>query len=193
MRISRFGLALDAPSGWDARIRRHRLAVEPTTAARDLSPADARILGLHRADDAASVVARPEFRAHPVLHAADFALPEERGDFGSGAVESMRSDQAFIALVEYHPDSARTALFSSRSGLPRKMGADDFSPRQLQRTIRGQAGAQVFFVEAGRAFCLYVVLGSMANRHQVVPRVNVALSAIEIVPPPVPRDSVDVV
>jgi hypothetical protein len=127
-----------------------------------------------------------------VLHAADFALPEKRGDFGSGAVETMRSDQAFIALVEYHRDSARTALFAAHSGMPRQMGTDDFSPRQLQRTIRGQGGTQVFFVEAGRAFCLYVVLGSMANRHQVVPRVNVALSAIEI-ESPLPPESVDVV
>ena len=184
MRIDRFGLALDAPSGWDARIRRHRPAAAPVSAAHDLSPSDARILGVRRPVDAASVG-----RVHPVLHAADFALPEERGDFGSGAVESMRSDHAFIALVEYHRDSAATALFSAQSGMPRQMGADDFSPRQLQRTIRGQGGTQVFFVEAGRAFCLYVVLGSMANRHQVVPRVNVALSAIEIVP----RDVVEVV
>ncbi len=191
MRISRFGLALDAPPGWDARIRRHRPAVEPATSAHDLSPSDARILGVHR-NTGAGVVARPELRVHPVLHAADFALPEERGDFGSGAVETMRSDQAFVALVEYHRDSAGTALFSSQLGMPRQMGADDFSPRQLQRTIRGQGGAQVFFVEAGRAFCLYVVLGSMANRHQVVPRVNVALSAIEIVSP-VPHESLGIV
>ncbi len=192
MRISRFGLALDAPPGWDARIRRHRPATEPETTAHGLSPSDARILGIHRPVDPAAVVARSEVRAHPVLHAADFALPEERGDFGSGAVETMRSDQAFIALVEYHPDSAATALFSSRSGMPRQMGADDFSPRKLQRTIRGQGGTQVFFVEAGRPFCLYVVLGSMANRHQVVPRVNVALSTIEIVSP-APRETVDIV
>ncbi|MEA2702518.1 MAG: hypothetical protein QOD63_463 [Actinomycetota bacterium] len=191
MRISRFGLALDAPSGWAARIRRHRPAVGPATTAHDLSPSDARPLGVHRTTDDATG-GRPELRVHPVLHAADFALPEKRGDFGSGAVETMRSDQAFIALVEYHRDSARTALFAAHSGMPRQMGTDDFSPRQLQRTIRGQGGTQVFFVEAGRAFCLYVVLGSMANRHQVVPRVNVALSAIEI-ESPLPPESVDVV
>ena len=176
MRISRFGLALDAPSGWDARIRRHCSTVEPRRRG-DLS--------VGRPIRRASACRGP-LRRH-------FALPEERGDFGSGAVESMRSDQAFIALVEYHHDSATTALFSSHSGMPRQMGADDFSPRQLQRTIRGQGGIQVFFVEAGRAFCLYVVLGSMANRHQVVPRVNVALSAIEIVSPLLPRESVELV
>jgi len=30
---------------------------------------------------------------------------------------------------------------------------EHFSPRQLQRTIAGQAGVQYFFQENGRAFC----------------------------------------
>ena len=156
MRISAYGLAVDLPSGWEARIRRHRLGLQPG--------------------------AGDGFRSHPVLHAADFALPEERGDFGSGAVEAMRPSQAFIALIEYDPSSAGTALFSAQVALPLQVGADDFSSQRLQRTIRGQAGAQRFFVDGGRAFCLYVVLGSMANRHHVVPQVNAVLSAIEIAP-----------
>ena len=155
MRISAYGLAVDVPSGWEARIRRHPLALQP---------------------------AGDGLRSHPVLHAADFALPEERGDFGSGAVETMAPAQAFIAMIEYDPSSAGTALFASPVAMPLQVGADDFSPQQLQRTIRGQAGAQQFFVDGGRAFCLYVVLGSMANRHHAVPRVNAVLSAIEITP-----------
>ncbi len=155
MRISAFGLAVDAPSGWEARIRRSPPALE---------------------------TAGDGFRYHPVLHAADFALPEERGDFGSGAVEGMRPSQAFVALIEYDPSSAGTALFSSKVAKPLEVGADEFSSRQLQRTLRGQAGTQRFFVDGGRAFCLYVVLGSMANRHHVVPRVNAVLSAVEISP-----------
>ena len=155
MRISAYGLAVDVPSGWEARIRRHPEALQP---------------------------AGDGFRAHPVLHAADFTLPEERGDFGSGAVETMEPSQAFIALVEYDPSSAGNALFSSDVAMPLQVGADDFSTQQLQRTIRGQAGTQAFFVDGGRAFCLYVVLGSMANRHHAVPRVNAILAAIEITP-----------
>ncbi len=154
MRISAYGLALDAPSGWDARIRRN---------------------------DATGIVAGRRLRSHPVLHTADFALPDERGDFGSGAVETMQAAEAFVALVEYHPDSARTALFSPHSGRP-VLAVDHFSPSQLQRTIRGQAGAQRFFVEAGRAFCLYVVAGSMAELPRTVSRVNVTLTEIEIAP-----------
>lgn len=157
MRIAAHGLALAAPPGWDARIRRHHQPVETP-------PAGAQV------------------HVHPVLHATNFALPEERGDFGSGVVEAMRPGHAFIALLEYHPDNARTALFSSTMGMPRQIDVGDFSPHQLQRTIRGQGGAQFFFVEGGRAFCLYIVLGSMANRAQAVPRLNATLSAMEITP-----------
>ncbi len=160
MRIAAHGLALDNPVGWDARIRKYDQTAAPTE-----SPG-------------------PQFRSHAVLHAADFALPEERGDFGSGAVEIMGPTSAFLALLEYHPDSARTALFSSNAGMPQQVSIDDFSSRQLQRTIRGQGGAQFFFAEGGRAFCLYMVLGSLANRRHAVPRLNTILSAIEITPRP---------
>jgi hypothetical protein len=153
VRISAYGLAVDAPSGWEARIRR-----------------------------LTGQAAGEELRSHPVLHAADFALPEERGDFGSGAVETMGPFQAFIALIEYHPSSAGTALFSSNVAMPLQVRAEEFSTQQLQRTIRGQAGTQTFFVDGGRPFCLYVVLGSMTQRHHAVPRVNAILSAIEIEP-----------
>jgi hypothetical protein len=155
VRVSAYGLAVDVPSGWEARIRRHRLDPHPAGEA---------------------------WRAHPVLHAGDFALPEDRGDFGSGAVETMGPSEAFIALIEYDPSSAGTALFSAPVTMPLRVGAGDFSTQQLQRTIRGQAGTQKFFVDGGRAFCLYVVLGTMANRHSAVPRVNAVLSAIEITP-----------
>ena len=159
MRISAHGLGLEVPSGWEARIRKQLL------------PSGA------RTPEAA------QLRAHAVLHAANFPLLEERGDFGSGAVETMQSGHAFIALVEYHSSSVGTALFGSGVGMPRQLSTEDFSPRQLQRTIAGQAGTQRFFVEDGRAFCLYVVLGIMADRARVVPKVNAVLPAITIAAP----------
>jgi hypothetical protein len=163
MRISAHGLDFDVPAGWEGRIRRQH------------------------APSGATGSERAQFRAHAVLHAADFQLPEERGDFGSGAVETMSSHHAFVALVEYHSSSAGTALFGSGLAMPRELSTEDFSPRQLQRTIAGQAGAQRFFVEDGRAFCLYVVLGSMADRALVVPRVNAVLQAITIAAPVPPE------
>lgn len=118
---------------------------------------------------------------HPVLHAANFALPEDRGDFGSNAVERMGPAHVLVALLEFHPDSASTALFANR-GLPRRLTPDLFSPSQLQRTLAGQAGTQVFFNEGGRAFCLYVVLGSHRARAGLVPLVNDLLAAVQITP-----------
>lgn len=159
MRIQAHGLAIDLLAGWDARIR--RLAAAATTAVNSVT----------------SLIT-----VHPVLHAADFALPEKRGDFGSGVVDIMRPTSTFIALVEYHPDNTATALFAN-AGPPRSISADAFSPHQLQRTIRGQAGVQRFFSAEQRAFCLYVVIGSMANRAQLVPKVNAALAGIRIEAP----------
>lgn len=163
LRISAHGLALAVPPGWEGRIRRQQVPSVDVTGD------------------------RAQFRAHAVLHAADFPLPEERGDFGSGAVETMDSGNAFIALIEYHSSSAGTVLFRSALGMPRELSTQDFSPRQLQRTIAGQAGTQRFFVEGNRAFCLYVVVGSMADCARVVPKVNAALSAITIATPLPPQ------
>jgi hypothetical protein len=115
-------------------------------------------------------VAPPE-TAHPVLHAATFALPPQRGDFGAGAVELMGPDDVFVALLEYHPDSASSALFAS-AGLPIPLDVARFGPTSLQRVIAGQCGAQWFFTAAGRACCLYVVLGSWAGRYPLVDRAN---------------------
>jgi hypothetical protein len=157
MRIAAHGLAIDAPRGWDARISRRGREVASATQGR----------------------AGSQPTLHPVLHAANFALPEARGDFGSGAVELMSSPHALVALLEFHPDAARTPLFSD-PGMPRRLSLGDFSPQQLQRTLRGQAGAQRFFSEAGRAFCLYVVLGGFANRNALVPQVNATLERMEI-------------
>jgi hypothetical protein len=52
----------------------------------------------------------------------------------------------------------------------------------LQRAIKGQAGAQRFFHDAGRAFCLYVVLGAFANRRTLVPAVNQVLATLTVGP-----------
>ena len=46
--------------------------------------------------------------------------------------------------------------------------------------MRGQAGVQVFFNEADRAFCLYVVLGAFDACADVVPEVNRVLATMEI-------------
>jgi hypothetical protein len=115
---------------------------------------------------------------HPVLHAATIPLPRGRGDFGTGAVELLGPDDVLVALVEYDAASATTPLFSRR-GMPTPT-AGDFHPRGLQRTLPGQSGAQWFFNARGRAFCLYVVLGSHTRRALLMPKVRELLAGLVV-------------
>jgi len=116
---------------------------------------------------------------NPVVHVANFPLPDDRGDFGSGVVERMRPEDVLVVLFEYDAEATATPLFARR-GRPRPSPAD-FSQRQLQRTLPGQSGVQYFYSEAGRAFCLYVVLGSHARRAALVPAVAALLERLTVV------------
>lgn len=106
-------------------------------------------------------------------------MPAERGSFGSGATELMNTDDVLVVLFEYGPESAGTPLFESE-GMPRALTPDDFDRNALQHAISGQSGMQRFFTENGRAFCLYVVLGSHIDRTELLPRVNRVLASVEI-------------
>jgi hypothetical protein len=117
-------------------------------------------------------------RTYPVVHAGNFALPLQRGDFGSGAVELMGPSDVLVVLFEHDAEAATTALFQRR-GMPTAR-AEDFSPRALQRTLRGQSGVQYFFHEGSRAFCLYIVLGSHARRRRLVPAANELVRSVAI-------------
>jgi hypothetical protein len=97
-----------------------------------------------------------------LLHAATIPLPEERGDFGSGVVERLGPDDAFVALLEYDAKDASKVLFKApRLPIPKP---SDFSPDVLQRTWAGNTGAQWFFSASGRPFSMHAVLGSHARR-----------------------------
>ena len=146
-RLAAGGVAVDLPAGWDGQIR----TVEPSLAGpATASPADRR-----------ASAATPS-----ILHAASFALPAERGDYGSGAVEIMGGSDVLICLLEHEAEAAGTALFA-REGLPR-LTPQQFSPQSMQRAIPGLAGTQHFFQLGGRPFCLYVVVGSWATRGPLV-------------------------
>src|SRR5581483_1415241 len=54
----------------------------------------------------------PPESTHAVMHAATFALPGEIADYGDGALGSMGTNDVFVALVEFDPASAATALFA---------------------------------------------------------------------------------
>src|SRR5262249_26551717 len=106
------------------------------------------------------------------------ALPPGRGDFGSGAVEVMGAEHAFVALLEYDPAEAGQPLFAA-CGMPRPSVAD-FAPNALQRPLRGQLGCQRFFTDHGRAFCLYAVLGSRRYAARLVAEVGDVLDALTV-------------
>jgi hypothetical protein len=50
----------------------------------------------------------------------------------------------------------------------------------MKRPLPGQCGGQWFFTENGRAFNLYVVLGSFPARRRLVPTANEILGGITI-------------
>ena len=116
---------------------------------------------------------------HAVLHAATFALPSGVGDYGDGAVQLMGAGDVFVAMVEFEPSSAQQALFAAR-GLPLPLRPDDFSRASLQVSLPGQAGTQRWFGEAGRAWCLFVVLGSWDRRDALVERANQMVAGVEV-------------
>lgn len=154
MELSGHGISATMPSGWEGGI------------------------ALERGPDGLAL-AEAGGVLRPVAHLASFALPGDRGDFGSGAVELMRTEDIFVALLEYGPDEAGSALFARR-GLPRRLDPRRFSTASLQRGLPGQAGLQEFFTEGGRAFCLYVVLGDAEDAHLQVRRVEQVLATVRI-------------
>lgn len=154
-RLAAHGVALQVPAGWEAE-----LSTQP----------DAATLDRGLAPSPVSLV---------VLHAANFSLPAERGDYGSGAVETMDRNGIFAALVEFDPASAATSLFAGQ-GVPTRLRPDDFAPDQLHLSVPGQAGLQQFFHAGARAFCLYSVIGSHARRGVLVPELNRLLSGLSV-------------
>lgn len=118
---------------------------------------------------------------YPVVHAATVPLVAGRGDYGGGLVETLGSEDVFVGFLEFGPDAAKAALFNQIQGVP-GLTPDVYRPRQLQRTILGQAGVQRFFTAGGRAFCLYSVIGSMANRVALTDRANQLIGSFRVGP-----------
>ena len=155
--LAAHGVSIDVPDGWEAE-----LSTQP----------DPSVLDPSQAPSPAPLV---------VLHVANFSLPAERGDYGSGAVETMDRGGIFAALIEFDGASAASKLFA-HEGFPTRLEPADFAPDQLHLSLPGQAGLQQFFHAGSRAFCLYAVIGSYSRRNLLVPELNRVLSGLRIAP-----------
>lgn len=114
----------------------------------------------------------------PIVHLANFPLPEVRGDFGGGVVEHLRAGDVFVVLFDYGPDAVDQPLFAQR-GMP-QLSPGHFHSGNLQRTLPGQVGTQRFFQHRGRAFGLYVVAGDAATARRLVGEVNRVVANISV-------------
>ncbi|MTD17393.1 hypothetical protein GIS00_26020 [Nakamurella sp. YIM 132087] len=149
------GITVPLPSGWEGRIGIRQPVLSGAVTGPALRTLAGAAAGADGADDGSG-------NRYPVTHLANFALPADRGDFGSGAVDIMGTTDCLVALIEYGPENVDTALFARRPSLPQP-GATDFDPNTLQHKIRSQLGYQRFCTVGGRAFCVYVVIGGSRN------------------------------
>jgi hypothetical protein len=119
------------------------------------------------------------------LHAADFQLPMEDGEFGDRATSTMPAPASFLALTEYEPGSGLepgVGLFGAR-GLHLPLDPASFSSRGLAHPRPGQAGMQHFFTSSGRPFCLYVVVsGQRVHRRRQLLTLDHVLRTLHISP-----------
>lgn len=168
------GIRVPVPLGWEGRMAvKSPLEVASGFEARSVEPTTSRMQSLEP-----SSTIGPTF---PVTHVGNFALPQNRGDFGSGAVDVMGASNCLIAIVEYGPENVDTPLFARRNSLPRP-GPADFDPNTLQRRLIGQSGYQRFCTVNGRAFCVYVVIGASRNALALSSGASSVLSGVEIGP-----------
>lgn len=155
MRIDLNGFGLDIPDGWEGELG-------------------------WAGGEAPSGLSLLSGSGHRVVaHIANFALPTERGDYGSGAVELMDSGAIFVSIMEFARSAEPPKLFSGR-GVPTNISGADFSPDQLQRRLPGQGGLQRWFTVGDRRFVLYVVIGSYRMRDVLAPEVSRLLRGIDI-------------
>jgi butyryl-CoA dehydrogenase len=89
---------------------------------------------------------------------------------------------------------ADTMIVFARTGGPGPKGVSAFivppkrtegvtaGPNEKKLGLRASPTNQIFFKDAGRAFCLYVVLGAGGRAARLVPRVNQVLAELRIDP-----------
>jgi hypothetical protein len=122
---------------------------------------------------------RPE--GDPTLHAGNFSLPVEDGDFGTRALDAMRSGGVFLVATEYDRALAGVGLFSQEAPVPLP-ATSELNAWALLRVRPGQFGIQRFMTVGGRAFCVYVVVGTVPGTSALLAAANRVLRSLAIAP-----------
>jgi len=121
------------------------------------------------------------------LHAGNFTLAVDDGEFGDRSTAAMRQGATFLALTEYMPGSGLEpgrGLFSARR-IPLPLDPTAFAGTGLAHPRPGQAGMQRFFTAAGRPFCLYVVISvERTGRTRQLAAVDRVLRSLKVEPRP---------
>lgn len=121
--------------------------------------------------------------ANATLHAGDFQLPVDDGEFGDTSTAKMPAGATFVVVTEYAPGAGLEpghGLFAARRiRLP--LEPSGFAATRLAHPRRDQVGSQQFFTSSGRPFCLYVVLaGPAADRRRQLPVLDRVLRTLRI-------------
>jgi len=123
--------------------------------------------------------------SNAALHAGDFQLALDDGQFGDASTAKMPAGSSFVALVEYLPGAGlepyRGLFTARRIALP--LDPTAFASSRLAHPRPGQAGAQQFFTSRGRPLCLYVVLaGGAPRRRRQLAVLDRVLATLRIAP-----------
>lgn len=168
MAVEKYGLRCQPPGGW--RLAIERKATVGAAVPQGVSP-QLRGRAPERIEPNGEVM-------RPILHACTIDMPTNRGDFGSGVVDLLDSEDVFISLVEFGSEVADQGLFADQ-GVPR-LAPSQFDPNRLQRPLPGRSASQHFFSVGGRAFCLFTVIGSHSRRMATVPRAAEVVRSLHV-------------
>ena len=119
---------------------------------------------------------------YPVAQFATFPLPDDIGDFGSGAVTLMGPDDVFATLFEYGPESVGTALFARQGRPDRLLGRPTSPPCPAARASPGSPAPSGSSPRPGRPSPSTPCSAATPCRASLVPRVNELLTSLTLSP-----------
>lgn len=116
----------------------------------------------------------------PTLQAASFPLDPGDEELGPASRAAMSSGDCFLALIEYLPGSGvepgRVPFHEARIKLP-------LDPSWFSPAVEGRAVLERNFTQAGRPFCLHVVVaGGRIDRRQRLPLLDRILGSLTVDP-----------